>query len=186
MKNNRTLAVLAAVCCIAWTMSASAQNSAPAPAAAPRAVVVPTPAAAATADELMRLQEDTVVLKAELKKLDAQADVAEREDAINRMGHRAIESNVSLIATQGLGKTMFASVATSDGGELDVRTGDTLPNSMRVVSIRSGAIVVEARDGHRSTLTVSSAPRMIAATGAGANTPNNGVPPIPTLPMSMR
>jgi hypothetical protein len=185
MKNDRALTVLAAACCIAWPMSATAQSSAPAPGnTVPRAVVVPTPAAMAAADELMRLQEDTVVLKAELKKLDAQAAVAERKDAIDRAGHRAIETNVSLIATQSLGKTMFASVATSDGGELDVRTGDTLPNSMRVVSIRSGAIVVEARDGHHSTLTVSSAPRMVEATGAG--TANNGVPPLPTLPMSMR
>lgn len=185
MKNDRALIVLAAACCIAWPISAPAQSSAPAPVdTAPRAVVVPTPAAAAAAGELMRLQEDTVVLKAELKKLDAQAEVAEREDAIKRRGHRAIESNVSLIATQSLGKTMFASVATSDGGELDVRTGDTLPNGMRVVSIRSGAIVVEASDGHRLTLTVAAAPRMVAATGAG--TDNNGVPTIPTLPMSMR
>jgi type IV pilus biogenesis protein PilP len=185
MKNNRALIVLTAACCIAWPLWARAQSSAPATAdTAPRVAVVPTPAAVAAADELMRLQEETVVLKAELKKLDAQADVAAREDAINRLGHRAIESNVSLIATQSLGKTMFASVATSDGGELDVRTGDTLPNNMRVVSIRPGAIVVEARDGHRSTLTVSSAPRMVEATGAG--TANTGVPPIPTLPMSMR
>jgi type IV pilus biogenesis protein PilP len=185
MKSDRTLIVLAIACCVTWPLSAAAQSSAPAPAdTGPRVVAMPTPAATEAADKLMQLQEETVVLKAELKELDAQAEVAEREDAINRLGHSEISNNVTLIATQSLGQAMVASVATSDGSELDVRTGDTLPNSMRVVSIRSGAVVVETRNGHRSTLTVSSTSRI--ATTPSANQANNGIPPLPTLPMSMR
>lgn len=194
MRNDRALTVLAA-CCFAWPMLAVAQAGAPAPARsassasapadAPRAVVVPTAAAMAAATELMRLQEDTVVLKAELKKLDAQAQVAEREDALHRMGRTQTYDEITLVATQSLGKTMSATVLTSDGGELDVRSGDTLPNGARVKSIRSGAMVLEADGGRRTTLTVSSHRQSMRITAA-AGGPNGGVPPFPTLPMPTR
>ncbi|HEV3104065.1 MAG TPA: type IV pilus biogenesis protein PilP [Trinickia sp.] len=193
MRNDRALIVLAA-CAFAWPMLAAAQNaapasangaSAPAEAVSPRAAVMPTAGAMAAANELMRLQEDTVVLKAELKKLDAQAQIAEREEALRRMGHTQTYEEVFLLATQSLGKTMSATVRTSDGSEFDVRAGDTLPNGARVMSIRSGAMVIEADGGHRMTLTVSGARKpsspIAAAAGAGY-----GVPPIPTLPMSAR
>jgi type IV pilus biogenesis protein PilP len=189
MKNDDALIVLAVASMFAWPMTALAEANAPASAsaadAAPRVSVVPTAAAVQAANELMRLQEETLLLKAQLKKLDAQTQVAEREEALHRMGATVSYADVSLIATQSLGKTMSATVATTDGAEFDVRPGDTLPNGMRVASIRSGAVVLVGQGAHRTMLTVStpSTPsrqgvRNVAATG--------GVPPIPTLPMPTR
>jgi hypothetical protein len=196
MRNDRAMAVLMLACCLAWPVLAVAQGGqsgaadAATDAAADttaRASVVPTPAAVQAANELMQLQEDTLLLKAQLKKLDAQAEVVEREQAIHRLGSPVSYGDMSLVATQSLGKTMNATVASGDGAEMDVRAGDTLPNGMRVVSIRSGAIVLVSEEGRRVTLTVTApqqAPRSVVATGAGAE--GAGVPPLPTLPTSLR
>jgi len=162
----------------AWSVAAIAQTAAPA------AVVVPTPAAAAAASELMRLQEDTVVLKAQLKKLDAQAQVAEREAALSRMGRTITYDEIAVLATQSLGNTTSATVDVNGSGDLDVRQGDTLANGMRVVSIRPGTVVVEDKDARRTTLTVMSArkaPSRVAAAGL-----NGGMPSIPALSMPAR
>jgi type IV pilus biogenesis protein PilP len=154
-------------------------------AAAPPAAVVPTSAAMAAANQLMRLQEDTVVLNAQLKKLDAQAQVAAREAALNQVSRTAANTEVSVVATQSLGRDTSATVRTVDGGELDVHAGDTLPNGMRVVSIRPGAMVVQGLGGQRSTLLVSSA-RDGSRVAASADAMRGGTPPIPTLPMPTR
>jgi type IV pilus biogenesis protein PilP len=153
--------------------------------AAPPAAVVPTSAAMAAANQLMRLQEDTVVLNAQLKKLDAQAQVAAREAALNQVSRTAANTEVSVVATQSLGRDTSATVRTVDGGELDVHAGDTLPNGMRVVSIRPGAMVVQGLGGQRSTLLVSSA-RDGSRVAASADAMHGGTPPIPTLPMPTR
>ncbi|GAB7524110.1 type IV pilus biogenesis protein PilP [Paraburkholderia sp. 2C] len=190
MKNDRArrvqrvLGVVALAGVIGFSAAVRAQTAAPgsAPVAA---AVVPTPAAAAAANELMHLQEDTVVLKAQLKKLDAQQQVAEREAALNRMGRTITYDEISVLATQSLGDTISATVDVNGAGEYDVHQGDTLANGMRVMSIRPGSVIVEGKDGHRTTLTVMSArkaPSRVAAAGAM----NGGVPPIPTLSMPTR
>ena len=187
MRNDGALALWAAACMIASPATAHAEPQAAS--TAPGMTVVPTAAAMKAANELMQLQEQTMLLKAQLKKLDAEAQVAEREQALHRMGDT--ESNagadVSLLGTQSLGKTTTATVETSDGAELDVRAGETLPNGMRVMSIRSAAMVVIAPDGRRMTISISSPlqqrSRSFAANGAGNG---GGVPPIPTLPISSR
>jgi type IV pilus biogenesis protein PilP len=185
MRNDDALTVFVLACGFVWPLAAFGQASVTAADAAPSVNVVPTAAAAQAATELMRLQEETLILKAQLKKLDAQAQVVERQEALHRMGSAVSSySDVSLVATQSLGKTMSATVATSDGTEIDVTAGDMLPNGMRVAAIRSGAIVLASKDGGRTTLTVSTStrqpPRNVASTGAA------GVPPIPTLPMPTR
>jgi type IV pilus biogenesis protein PilP len=193
MKNDRArrvervLGVVALAGVIAFSAAVRAQTGAPAaPGSAPvAAAVVPTPAAAAAANELMHLQEDTVVLKAQLKKLDAQQQVAEREAALNRMGRTITYDEISVLATQSLGDTISATVDVNGAGEYDVHQGDTLANGMRVMSIRPGSVIVEGKDGHRTTLTVMSArkaPSRVAAAGAM----NGGMPPIPTLSMPTR
>ena len=194
--NDRSLRSWALVCCLAWPALASAQAASTPltikptnPRAASGAVAVgavsaasdpaPSPAALAAAQELMSLQEDTVILKAQLKKLDAQAEVAERQEALGRMGRAVTNDEVAVIATQGLGGSMMATLNVNDSSEVDVHTGDTLPNGMRVVSIRPGVVVIESH-GMRNTLTVSSSrsqPHMVAT---------NGTPPIPTIPMPGR
>ena len=210
MRNNRALAVLAALALASaagWPLAAFGEASATAADAAPRVDVVPTAAAKQAANELMRLQEDTLILKAQLKKLDAQAQVVERQETLHRMGSTvSTYSDVGVVAPPSTGqrstKTVAGCLAVSfvtkkilgkgpgrrgtktNGAEFDVATGDTLPNGMRVAAIRSGAIVLTAADGHRTTLTVSASvrdpARNVAQAGAGA------VPPIPTYPMPAR
>ncbi|TKC86962.1 type IV pilus biogenesis protein PilP [Trinickia terrae] len=183
---NDALTILALACAFSCPAAALAEASAPAADAGTRVSVQPTAAAMQAANELMRLQEDTLLLKAQLKKLDAQAQVAEREQTLHRMGNPVTYGEVSLLATQSLGKAMSATLASSDGSEFDVRAGDTLPDGMRVVQIRSGAVVLAGQDGRRTTLTVSmpahGGARSLAANNAGPG----GVPPIPTLPMPSR
>jgi type IV pilus biogenesis protein PilP len=134
------------------------------------------------------LQEDTLILKAQLKKLEAQTDVAQREELLGRMGHSTSYDELTVAATQGLGNTMMATLNASDGSDFDVRPGDTLPNGMRVVSIRPGVVVLD-NHGRRTTLTVSSPrsreSRMAAGNGMSTGM-SGGVPPIPTLPMPVR
>jgi hypothetical protein len=175
-----------AACAAVLPVQSRAQTVAASGAAAdaPAAVVVPTPAASAAADELMRLQEDTVVLKAQLKKLDAQAQVAEREATLNRMGRTITYDEIAVLATQSLGDSISATVDINGSGETDVRQGDTLANGMRVASIHPGSLVVQGKDGHRMTLTVLSSRKAPSRVAAAAL--NGGVPPIPTLPMPAR
>lgn len=159
---------------------AGAVARAPMPAAEPAA----SPAALAAANQLMTLQEDTVILKAQLKKLEAQADVAARQDALGRMGHVVNPDTLGVVATQSLGDTMIATINVSDGSELDVRAGDQLPNGVRIVSIHPGVVVVDS-NGRRSTLTVSS-PRSRDSRMVAINGNSSGVPPIPSYPMPAR
>jgi hypothetical protein len=175
------LATSALACAYGWPLEAFAEASVAAADVVPRVDVVPTAAAKEAANELMRLQEETLILKAELKKLDAQAQVAEREATLHRMGGTELSfSDVSLVATQSLGKRISATMSTSDGAEFDAVTGETLPNGMRVAAIRPGAVVLVSPGGRRTTLPVSISVRDPArnVTQAGMG----GVPPIPAQP----
>lgn len=177
------------VCAQAASTPLTVKAAAPAPGAALAKAAPPpdptaSPAALAAANQLMSLQEDTVILKAQLKKLEAQADVAARQDALGRMGHAVNADQLGIVATQSLGKTMMATIDVNDGSELDVHAGDQLPNGIRIVSIRPGVVVVDS-NGRRSTLTVSS-PRQRESRMVAVNGTSSGVPPIPTLPMPAR
>ncbi|WP_321816646.1 MULTISPECIES: type IV pilus biogenesis protein PilP [unclassified Paraburkholderia] len=172
---------------------ASTNPSATAAAPALVADVVPGAAAVSAANQLMRLQEDTVVLKAQLKKLDAQAQVAEREAAIGRLDRNGSSAVYTLLTTESLGGASSATLQTADGAEFDVLAGDTLPDGQRVLAIRPGAVDIGAgHGGRRSTLTVMTthraATRLAAAangwSGAASNLPT--LPSMPPLPASMR
>jgi type IV pilus biogenesis protein PilP len=133
----------------------------------------------------MQLQEDTMVLKAQLKKLDAQTQVAEREATLGQMGRAAANTQLTLLTTQSLGRESSATVLTADGSELDVHVGDALPNDARVVSVGAGAMTLHAPDGRRTMLVVARAhgtgARLAATTGAQL-----APPPIPSLPVPGR
>lgn len=143
-------------------------------------VVKPSAATLAAANELMSLQEDTVVLKAQLKKLDAQAQVAERQASLGRMGQSISYDDITVVATQSLGGHRMATIDIDNGNELDVQAGDTLPNGMHVLAIRSGAVVVD-RNGHRQTLAVSS-PHSQVSRYASAGALSSGAGSMSSLP----
>lgn len=160
-----------------------AANPASSPAAAPAGPLAPDPAASqaqAAAAELMQLQEDTVVLKAQLRKLDAQAQVAEREASLDRLGDPDGNARLAVLATQSFEGVASATLQTGDGSEYDVHAGDLLPDGTRVEAVRPGAVVVETRTHRRMTLAVATPSR--GATRLAAASPQSGVPPIPTLP----
>ncbi|MGH8778321.1 type IV pilus biogenesis protein PilP [Paraburkholderia sp.] len=204
MKNDRLLRTWALVCCVTWPVLAHAQaastpltvrpdspatasGAAAAKAAAAATDAGPSPAALAASRELMGLQEDTVILKAQLKKLEAQAEVAARQDALGKMGRSVTNDEIAVVATQSLGSTTTATLNVNDSSEVDVHAGDMLPNGMRVISIRPGAVVIDSH-GTRTTLTVSATrvrdARMVATSGSTGM--SMGTPPIPTIPMPGR
>lgn len=200
MKNKGSLVTwMLLACWLVLSSPAKAQgapvpSSVKSPAAVPGTAIansaepLPSPAALAATNQLMSLQEDTLILKAQLKKLEAQTDVAQRQEMLGRMGHTTSYDELTVAATQGLGNTMMATLNATDGSDFDVLPGDTLPNGMRVVSIRPGVVVLD-NHGQRTTLTVSSPrpreSRMAAGNGMSRGMPG-GVPPIPTLPMPAR
>ncbi|MDQ7980286.1 type IV pilus biogenesis protein PilP [Paraburkholderia sp. SARCC-3016] len=188
MKNDALIVVVSiSASVVAWPVTSLAQASAPVADAGLQVVAVPTPAATAAADELMRLQEDTLLLKAELKKLDVLAQVAERQKSLHQIGNPATNGAMSLLATQSLGGAMSATLTASDGSEFDVRAGDTLAEGTRVAEIRSGAVVLSVQDGHRVTLAVSTLSRGVSRNSLVANSAgSNGVPGMSISPMPPR
>lgn len=98
---------------------------------------------ASAAEEMTHLQEDTVLLKAQLKRLDAQTEVAEKSAALNRLGDNGGLEQIQVVAIEGLGHKMQATLQFPDGGQFDVGPGDTLPNGIRIASIEAKSVTVE-------------------------------------------
>lgn len=98
------------------------------------------------AAQLTHLEEETMLLKAQVKKLDAQAEVAQRTAALSRLGSSAaaldtVGQSVQVVAIEGVGRRYSAVIQTGDGQRFDVAAGDELPNGMRIVSIGANAVV---------------------------------------------
>lgn len=157
--------------------SAPAPTPAPAPAAAAQ-VDPPSPEAAATVAALTRLEGETVVLKAELKKLETQTQIAQRAAELNRLNGGGAPDEVRVRAVEGLGSKLFATLQTRSAGEFEVKAGDTLPNGMKIVSIKPNAVFAQLRGGAKVQL-----PRVVswdAPSYAGAPESNTaGFPPLP-------
>lgn len=157
--------------------SAPAPTPAPAPAAAAQ-VDPPSPEAAATVAALTRLEGETVVLKAELKKLETQTQIAQRAAELNRLNGGGAPDEVRVRAVEGLGSKLFATLQTRSAGEFEVKAGDTLPNGMKIVSIKPNAVFAQLRGGAKVQL-----PRVVswdASSYAGAPESNTaGFPPLP-------
>jgi type IV pilus biogenesis protein PilP len=155
------------------------------PAASSRTADIAPPAAWSSdaAAQLTRLEEQTVLLKAEIRKLDAQAEVAQRTAALARLGSAAtidpVSQNVHVVAIEGLGHRYTAVVQTGDGQRFDVAAGDELPNGMKIVSVGANDVVGRWSNGQTSRMVPMLAARsgavFNAGTGAGAGL-NAGAP----------
>jgi len=135
------------------------------------------------AQTLMHLEEETLVLKARLKALDAQAQVTQRSSELNRLSAANERGDFYVRAVEGIGSTVYATLWSRDEGEFEVKAGDTLPNGFRIVSIGPGAVL--ARGPHGGT--PMRLPMAIETTPADSQTgkpPVNGMgfPGIPSLP----
>jgi type IV pilus biogenesis protein PilP len=145
------------------SQAASAKPAGPAPsrasaasslAAASAAAPAPQPVPSAAADELTRLQDQTVVLQAKLKELEAQQAVDARLQALRGTPAAPSVGNIRVVAVEGMGTTRIATVRLSDGSEFEAAPGDTIVDGIRVAAIERGAVTVRLRNGRLMRLRV--------------------------------
>lgn len=178
--------------CAAATAAASAVAAAPT--GIPPAPALPKPAITAeernTAAELTRLQEETVLLKAQLRMLDARAEVAARTQALSQLddaGNVSVSRGTALrvVSIEGFNRNFSATLQTADGERFDVKPGDTLPGNVHVSSIGPDRVVV--RIAGRSQQLMPSADDDPAEAQTVAPTPTAAVsPPAPVVPLPSR
>lgn len=160
--------------------SGNASAAAPAPAAQADALP-PSPEAAATVAALTRLEGETVVLKAQLKKLETQTQIAQRAAELSRLNGDAGPEDVRVSAVEGVGTKLYATLVSRNEGQYEVKAGDTLPNGMKILSIKSNAVYAQSRSGAKVQLpmlaTWSDASSFAGSAGGGAA----GVPPLPSM-----
>lgn len=137
-------------------------------------LAAPSPWSGDAAAQLTRLEEQTVLLKAQIRKLDAQAEVAQRTAALARLGSAAtmdpVSQSVRVVAIEGLGRRYTAVVQTGDGQRFDVASGDELPNGMKIVSVGANDVVGRWSNGQTTRLVPVLAARsgaVLTDTGAG-------------------
>ncbi|MTV41724.1 type IV pilus biogenesis protein PilP [Duganella radicis] len=139
-----------------------------------------------TADQLTRIEGETLLLKARERQLDVQAsilskqnDIAARQSAVDQLARNAAAGDPVVLGMEGLGRTMVATVQLGDGAVLDVQAGDLLPNGMRVVSVAPRSVIVQK--GKARVRLAQQAPRPAAA-ATPVPPPPGMVPPLPLAP----
>ncbi|TCW83877.1 type IV pilus biogenesis protein PilP [Burkholderia sp. SRS-46] len=131
----------------------------------------------ATAARLTQLQSETVLLQAELKKLETEQQVAERAAQLARTRSGGVPAQqLTVTAIAGVGKRAFATLRINGGAEFEVQRGDALPDGGRVVAIEPRAVVVSNRG---RTVRLSTASPSYAGNPA---LPADAAPPLPTQP----
>ncbi|CAB3770833.1 hypothetical protein LMG29660_06735 [Burkholderia puraquae] len=130
----------------------------------------------ATAARLTQLQSETVLLQAQLKKLETEQQVAERSAQLARVRGGAPAAQFAVVAIEGVGKRAFATLRMNGGAEFEVQRGDVLPDGGRVVAIEPRAVVVSNR-GRTTRLSTASPPY-----AGNPPLPADPAAPPPTLP----
>ncbi|MDB5773860.1 MAG: pilus assembly protein PilP [Burkholderia sp.] len=138
-----------------------------------------------TSDSLTRIEAETLLLKAQEKQLEVRSSIIGKQNEIavkQSMGNLLTQYNVVgdpvVRAIEGVGKSLYATLQLNDGTLVDVQTGDKLSNGMRVVSIRSGEVIVQTKTHQRVRL-----PGSVPA--AGVVSPGYTGPALP-MPTSMQ
>lgn len=133
---------------------------------------------AATAARLTQLQSETVLLQAQLKKLETQQQVIERTAQLARAlgGGAPAAGQFTVTAIEGVGKRAFATLRMNGGAEFEVQRGDALPDGGRVVAIEPRAVVVST---HGRTVRLSTASPSYAG---NPPLPADAAAPLPSLP----
>ncbi|KVO31371.1 pilus assembly protein PilP [Burkholderia ubonensis] len=138
---------------------------------------------AETAARLTQLQSETVLLQAQLKKLETQQQVIERAAQLARAlgGGAPAGGQFTVTAIEGVGKRAFATLRMNGGAEFEVQRGDALPDGGRVVAIEPRAVVVSSRGRtvRLSTASPSYAGNLPLPADAAAPLPS-----VPSLPAS--
>jgi type IV pilus biogenesis protein PilP len=133
------------------------------------------------ADQLTRLDAETLVLKAQerqltlqTKILQLQADLTNRQTSIEQSARPGAPGDPTLQSIEGIGDTVFATLLFENGSSIDVRAGDVLPNGMRVLSVRTNEVTVSSEKRRTVRLLPGNAALISAASG--------GVPIMMALP----
>lgn len=140
-----------------------------------------------TAQQLTRIEAETAVLKARARKVEVQAQIANKnaEIAARNAESRRINEQPSaspntpmLRAVDGLGGVLYATLDMPNGGSVDVRAGDRLSDGSRVLSVQPREVVLETSGKRRIKLGRSSTPSpSLAVPPAGAAAPMLGSAP---------
>jgi type IV pilus biogenesis protein PilP len=145
--------------------------------------------AESTFEELAKLEAGTLVLKAQQKQLEVQAqivakrgEIASKQAENDRLIRNPSAGDPQVRSIEGIGKTVYATLELGNGSMVDVKAGDRLPNGMKVVSVRPNEVVVESGKNRLIRL----------ASGLSAATPSNpayqggalGLPPLPPMMQS--
>ncbi|MFC0402784.1 type IV pilus biogenesis protein PilP [Paraburkholderia rhizosphaerae] len=190
----RRLHVVAFLCCLVFAAGSRAVAAPDVPQqrppAAQHAAASTGPVEFSAADELTRLQEQTVLLKAELRKLDAQAQVAERTAALSRLSGaadaahlgRSGDGGLRVTAVEGIGRSFSATLVTADGQQFEVAAGDTLPNGLRIVSVGANEVLGRWENGRSIRLmpTVARGGAVFNSSAQAAAGSGAGVPGLPS------
>lgn len=128
--------------------------------------------AESASDSLTRIEAETLILKAREKQLEIQARILARQNEItarqtdtNRQTQAAPAGNPVIHSIEAIGGTTYATLQLDNGSMIDVKTGDVLPNGMKVVSIGPNDVVVQNAKKRRVRLAT-------AAQSAAAFNPN--------------
>lgn len=139
-----------------------------------------------TSDSLTQIEEETLVLKAREKQLEVQANIIGKQNEIavrQSMGNLLIHSpaigDPVVRAIEGVGKSTYATLQLSDGASVEAKSGDLLPNGMRVLTIGASEVIVQTRQKKRVRLSAQTP----ASFGFNPYYPSPGV--VPPLPASM-
>ena len=148
------------------------------------------------ADQLTRIDAETLVLKAQERKLALQTKVLQlenelhtRQTAIDQSARPGAPGDPTVQSIEGIGDKVFATLLFENGSSIDVRTGDMLPNGMRVLSVRTNEVTVSAEarrnvrllPGNGNATLISAASGAVPTTMAFPATPPST--PVPRLPV---
>jgi type IV pilus biogenesis protein PilP len=96
-------------------------------------------------DEFTRMQKEILVLKKRLEETDLRAQITSKQKEIERLTAPPPAPDSGVIfksMRQTVDGDRSASFILANGSRITAREGDTLPNGMRVSSIRSDAVVL--------------------------------------------
>lgn len=152
------------------------------------ALVLPVPLWAETASgDLSKIEAETMVLKARERQLDVQAkiiarqsEIASRQAESDRIVQSASPGNPVIMAIEGIGTNVFATLRMENGTTVDVRAGETLSDGMKVVSIKTNEVIIESAKKKRTRLATATH----STTAFDASYPSSGLHLPPLAPPS--
>lgn len=123
------------------------------------AVAAAPAGAETTAASLTRIEAETLVLKAREKQLEVQSSIIAKQNEIaakQSMGAQitqtAVVGNPVVLAIEGVGGALYATLQMADGSAVDVQGGSVLADGMRIVSIKPNEVVAVSAAGKRLRL----------------------------------